>query len=65
MSLRSIPLPPRERVPAQRAGEGRARIEVLIVGGTLTLPPLRGGSLPLPGRERGVLHHGKCSGARP
>ncbi|QCO03472.1 hypothetical protein D3867_15505 (plasmid) [Azospirillum argentinense] len=34
-------------------GEGRARIIVLIPGGTLTLPPLRGGPLPLPGRERG------------
>ncbi|KAA0683765.1 hypothetical protein DS837_18560 [Azospirillum brasilense] len=34
-------------------GEGRARIIALILGGTLTLPPLRGGPLPLPGRERG------------
>ncbi|NUB07498.1 hypothetical protein FW320_15105 [Azospirillum sp. Vi22] len=29
------------------------RIEALILGGTLTLPPLCGGPLPLPGRERG------------
>ncbi|PNQ99395.1 hypothetical protein C1S70_07470 (plasmid) [Azospirillum argentinense] len=33
-------------------GEGRARIKALILVYTLTLPPLRGGPLPLPGRER-------------
>ncbi|KAA0677373.1 alpha/beta fold hydrolase [Roseomonas genomospecies 6] len=49
-----IPLPPRERVPAERAGEGLARIKAPILGGTLTLPPPGGGPLPLPGRERGT-----------
>ncbi|QCO01807.1 hypothetical protein D3867_06975 [Azospirillum argentinense] len=34
-------------------GEGPARIKRLPLAGTLTLPPLRGGPLPLPGRERG------------
>ena len=48
------PLPSRERVAPKAPGEGRARIKALILGGTLTLPPLRGGSLPLPGRERGL-----------
>ncbi|QCO04005.1 hypothetical protein D3867_18650 (plasmid) [Azospirillum argentinense] len=40
-------------MPAKRAGEGRARIVALILGDTLTLPTLRVGPFPLPGRERG------------
>ncbi|QCO15407.1 hypothetical protein D3869_09325 [Azospirillum brasilense] len=32
--------------------EGRPRIEELILGLTLTLPTLRAGPFPLPGRER-------------
>ncbi|KAA0679076.1 hypothetical protein DS843_17860 [Roseomonas genomospecies 6] len=38
-----------------RSGRVRVepRIKALILGGTLTLPTLRAGPFPLPGRERG------------
>ncbi|MBK3735727.1 hypothetical protein GAY29_22015 [Azospirillum brasilense] len=43
-------------------GEGRPRIRARILGSTLTLPPLRGGPLPLPRRERGVFTRARGSG---
>ncbi|QCN97858.1 hypothetical protein D3093_22140 (plasmid) [Azospirillum argentinense] len=39
---------------AKRPGEGRARIKPPLLGGTLTLPTLRAGPFPLPGRERAI-----------
>ncbi|CCC97425.1 protein of unknown function [Azospirillum baldaniorum] len=45
-------------VPGEGGPKGRvrvkSRIQTQILGCTLTLPPRCGGSLPLPGRERGT-----------
>ncbi|GAA4249315.1 hypothetical protein GCM10022293_12120 [Azospirillum formosense] len=50
----TFPLPSRERVAPKAPGEGRARINKLILAGTLTLPTPSAWVPPSPGAGEGL-----------